>query len=178
MVTAELYERQLAALVPPGEAFPTSPESLWRKLLRAIGQGLARVHLRTLTLIEEGDTRTTTELLTDWERVLDIPGPCTSLASTIQRRREVATQKLTSVGGASPNYWLGKALEIGGYVVTITEPKPHVWQVNAPVALATFARTSEAVIGDPLVAYGAPELGCFFEHFKPAHTDVVLSFTL
>jgi uncharacterized protein YmfQ (DUF2313 family) len=175
-VTGELYERQLAALAPPGEAWPQSPTSLWRKLLRGLGEGLARVHLRALSLIEEADTRTTTELLTDWERVLDIPGPCSSLADTVQRRREVATQKLTSIGGASLDYWEGKAFDVGGFVVTITEPKPHTWQVEAPAELATYFTAGHGVAGDPLASYGVDELGCFFEHFKPAHTLVLFDF--
>lgn len=176
MIDADLYERQLASLTPQGEIFPTSTTSLWRKLLRGLGASLARVHMRVLDLIEEADTRTTTELLTDWERVLDIPGPCDSLAETIQRRREVATQKLTSVGGASIEYWEAKALEVGDYVVTIEEPYPHHWIVSAGAELATYARVGQSVVGDPLVAYGAPELGCFFDHFKPAHTTVEFDF--
>lgn len=176
MIDADLYQRHFSALTPPGEALPQSLTSLWQKLLRAMGAGLARVHLRTLDLIEEADTRTTNELLTDWERVLDIPGPCDELAETVQRRREVATQKLTSVGGASLEYWEQKALEVGEYVVTITEPRPHHWVVDAAADLATYFRAGQAVAGDPLVAYGAPELGCFFDHFKPAHTTVEFDF--
>lgn len=178
MATAEIYERQLAALAPPGEAFPTSATSTWRKLLRALGAALARVHLRALSLIDEADTRTTTELLEDWERVLDIPGPCLSLASTIQRRREVATQKLTAVGGASLAYLEGKALEVGGYVVTIAEPSPNAWEINAGADLVTYFRPGLSTVGEPLAAFGAPELGCFFEQIKPAHTSLSINFTL
>ncbi len=172
---AEEYANQLEALLPPGLAWPRSRTSTLRKLLLGLAASLARVHNRVLDLLNEADTRTTTELLTDWERVLDIPGPCDSLAATVQRRREVATQKLTTVGGSSIDYFVDLAAEFG-ITITITEPKPYVWQVNAPAELATFFRSGEGVAGDPLATYESGEMSCLIDLFKPAHTTVLFDF--
>ena len=63
-ISAGDYERQLLALRPPGPAWANDDP-----LLSGLAVGLARVHNRALDLIEEGDPRTTYEMLPAWEFV-------------------------------------------------------------------------------------------------------------
>lgn len=83
-LSAAAYARQMKALLPPGKVW-RMVESVLADFFLACGQELARVDARADSLLEESDPRTTTELLPDFERELDI----TASGTLAERRARV-----------------------------------------------------------------------------------------
>lgn len=70
--TATAYARQLRKLLPPGRLWRTDLSSYIMRVFLAIGDELSRISGRAIDMIAEADPRTTSELLTDFERALDL----------------------------------------------------------------------------------------------------------
>lgn len=192
-LTPDQYRNQLGALTPPGQALPDQTESEWQKLLTALADEYARVDGRLHDLVQEGNPESTTELLPDWERLLDLPGPCDTLPETIQERRLAAHGKLIRVGGASPTYFIELAASLG-YKITITEYRPfragfsaagdsltneewlHHWMVNAEETAVVEFSAGQSAAGEPVRSWGEDQLECPVEQLKPAHTVVNFSY--
>lgn len=88
--TAAAYARMQKALLPPGRLWRLTPTSVLSAILLAAGDELERVSGRARDLVEEADPRTTTELITDWERMLNL-----AAAATIEERRALVVALLT-----------------------------------------------------------------------------------
>jgi uncharacterized protein YmfQ (DUF2313 family) len=191
-LTAAEYLAQLQALLPPGAAWRRDAGSALTEFLAALAEELARIDQRVDALLDEADPRTTTELLTDWERVAGLPDACTGPLPTLAQRRAALVARLTSIGGQSRAYFIALAASLG-YTVTITEYRPYhvnshvndplnselwtfVWQVNA--ALNTVRRfTVNAGVNEPLAAWGNELLECVIRRFAPAHTKVLFAYS-
>lgn len=189
------YLNQLQALLPPGPAWPRDADAPLTRLLDALSVELARVDGQAWRLVEEADPRTTAELFLDWERVAALPDPCAEAfggEQTMSQRRAALVGRLTTLGGQSPAYFIGVAAAIG-YAITITEfPRFTVnsavseaiyggawnfaWQVNAALNTVTTFNV-KSTVADPLAAWGNALLECVIERLKPAHTDVLFSYT-
>lgn len=192
-LTPDQYRELLAALTVRGQALPTEPDSNWQLLLHALAEEYARLDGRLHDLVKEGNPESANELLTDWERLLDLPGPCDTLPETIQERRLAAHGKLIRVGGASPAYFIELAESLG-YDVTITEYRPfragfstagdsltnegwlHHWMVEAAETAVVNFSAGQSVAGEPVRSWGEDQLECPIEHLKPAHTVVNFSY--
>lgn len=192
-MTADDYTQQLQALLPEGAAWPRDADAVLTKLLAGLAEELARVDSRAEDLLRESDPRRTAELLTDWERVVALPGPCDALAPTLQERRNQLVAKLTSIGGQSRAYFIGLAAALG-YEITIIEFNPfragfshagdfltndtwlHWWMVNAPATTVVHFRAGESAAGEPLASWGEERLECPIRDQKPAHTGVAFSY--
>lgn len=179
----------LASLLPPGRAFPLFIGSEFMKLLSAFGAELDRLELRARDLREEADPRTTSEMLPDWERVLEI-----AAAGSFTQRERTAAALLAMRGGQSAAYLVRVARAIG-YNATVTEypdfepppllgqelteeQKKFCFQVTVQDA-STFSFTVGMKIGQPLRIYGVDsvDLKTMIAALKPAHTHAVLAFT-
>ncbi|MEM7308916.1 MAG: putative phage tail protein [Planctomycetota bacterium] len=185
----ERYADQSAALLPPGAAWTRAKGTVMRKLLEGLAALPAQVHARGADLVDEADAGSTTELLEDWERVLDLPKPCGELEPTAEFRRNAVLAKLTGVGGQTPSFFVEFAASLG-YPITIEEPKParvgvshigdllwgsdfaHGWIVHAPEYLPRFFRAGEGQAGEPIVAHGNELLECYLDAASPAHSTV------
>ena len=100
--TADDYKPTLRSLLPRGKAWNFDLESNFLKLVFSFAVEMARVSNRALELITQVDPRTTTELLSDWERVLGLPDTCQGvLPASIEERRQDVISRLTMVGGQS-----------------------------------------------------------------------------
>lgn len=97
---------QLFALQPPGQALPTTTDSVWGRLLDGLSLEYDRVEIRSGELVRESDPRQSVELLPDWERVCGLPGPCPiAWDSTLQARRIAVVAQLTGAGGQRIAYF-------------------------------------------------------------------------
>jgi len=186
------YVQQLQGLLPPGPAWPRDLESLVTKLLTAFAAEYARVDQRIEDLLNEADPRTTTQLLSDWERVAGLPDVCTGPLDSIAARRDALVARLTNLGGQSRQYYIDLAAALG-YEITITEFRPFtvnsgvndplcsqewrfVWQVNA--AQDTVRRfTVNSGVDEALASWGNALLECAISRLKPAHTLVQFAYT-
>lgn len=186
------YTRELMALLPPGAAWQVEAGTFLRALLEGIATELARVDARSGDLVDEWDPRTTSEMLTDWERILGLPDGCTDQTSSIALRRAAVVARVAGIGGQTAAYFIKLAAAMG-YTITITEFRPfrvnsavndplcgtawaYAWQVNAP--LNTVRRMSVlGPVNEPLASWSNGVLECVLTRLKPAHTHVLFSYT-
>lgn len=187
------YRDALAALLPTGGAWPRDPASSLMLLLSSLAAEFERVDLRAAQLLLETDPATTTELLSDQERVVGLPDPCVTLAQTIAERRLALEGRLTSVGGQSRRFFIDLATRLG-YSVTIDEfasagaataagisftgdQWAHIWRVNVPTTVAVVPfRAGAGAAGEPLRAWSNEVIECQFNRLKPAHTQVLFAY--
>jgi uncharacterized protein YmfQ (DUF2313 family) len=185
-MTSDDYLRALLQLLPPGKAYSRSLQGVLAKTLNAMADELARVDKRADDLIEEADPRTINEMLTDWERVLDLDAE-----GAVVKRRLVVTSKLTEIGGQSRKYFIQLAAGLG-FTITITEFRPYtclspidqniygedvrfVWRVNAP-EVTILTATCQSPCTEPLNAWGNDILESAITKRKPAHTAVIFGY--
>ena len=178
MTTPARYRDLLRKLLPPGRLWEAAPGSDLYKLLHAFGDEFSRLDGRIRALLEERDPRTTTEMITDWERFLGLPGNCGSLSGTLAQRRLDAHSRLLSVGGQSEAYFISLAAALG-ITTTISYPAPFTWAVdNAGVIGITLFRAGRQRAGDRLRGWNmSGNLVCLFDEKKPKHTIVLYYFT-
>lgn len=183
----EDYAYLLTGLLPPGPAFNSGKNTLFSKMLLALGAEAARVHNRALALIEEADPRTTYELLDKWEAVAGLPDPCTVQAPGINERRARLLARITEQGGQSRAYFISLAAQYG-FTITITEFFPfragmragsrcgdkwaYAWYVNSP-ATPVNRFTAGSTAGEPLASWGNAILECVIGRAAPAHTKPI-----
>jgi len=184
---AELLKR----LLPPS-SYDSNGPSLDVELT-ADGQALDLAMSRADHVLTEADPRTTSELLSDWERVLGLPDACAPLSATVQERRNAVVARLTSIGGQRAAYYIGLAKPLG-YAVTISDYRPfragrscagdeltnepwiHWWMVRAPETTTFDFKAGVSCAGEPVRSWGAAPLECLIKRFKPAHTDVIFAY--
>lgn len=187
------YRDALAALLPHGAAWPRDLDSTLMMFVASLAQEFARVDMRAAQLLAETDPAATTELLSDWERVVGLPDPCVTLVQTIAQRRQALEGRMTAVGGQSRRFFTELAARLG-YSITIDEFSSaaaataagitysgdewaHTWRVNVPtpVSIAYF-RAGSGAAGEPLRAWSNEVLECQFNRYKPAHTRVLFAY--
>lgn len=192
--TAGNYKELLKSLMPPGDAFPRDPGTHMDDLLMALAEEWARIDARGEALIVDALPSTTSEMLSDWERVAGLPDKCAgTLETTMQGRRNVLVTKLTSNGGQSKAYFQAVAKALG-YEVTITEFRPfraglsqagdpltngpwiYTWRINATETTIIDFRAGLSAAGEPLRTWGNDTLECKINQLKPAHTVVLFGY--
>jgi len=191
-MNAVAYLSQLIQLLPSGSAWVAETGSVLRGLLHAGAEMLADVHRRATDLLDEADPRTAFELLPEWEKEVGLPGKCSASADTIRERQAMVHAKWISRGGQSRPYFINLAKALG-YVITITEFTPFtcedtcedavtdegwvfVWQTNA-AATTIINSTCESSCEDPLRDWGNTILECVITEDKPAHTQVIFTYS-
>ena len=184
------YLRLLQALLPKGRAWNRDDGSMLTEVLQAQADELARVDGRSDVLLNERDTRLTSELLIEHETDLGLPDTCSTEGETIQERRRAAHAKLIALGQQNPAYFIELALAFG-WTITITEYTPFwcgvggsgepcgdqetifYWKVSIAYGsgdiIYFLCDSSES--GDP-ISYipGTESLVCLLSKYKPAHT--------
>jgi uncharacterized protein YmfQ (DUF2313 family) len=195
VMSAEAYGRQLGQLLPPGAAWTQEPESNLQRLLRALGESLARAHQRSDDLFRETDPRQTYELLDRWEAALGLPDACSLEGSqTVGERVQAVVAKIASLGGQSRPYFIALAAAFGYPAVTITEYQARrygrarmgelyggegweeVWQLNLPEQQVTSRHYGQSAYGEPYQIWGDTRLECIVSRDKPAGSIVLFSY--
>lgn len=176
-------------LRPHGDIWTQNPNSVSRQLFMALGTELARVTGRGVDMIREADPRTTVELLADWERILNVPGPCDNLEPTVLLRQFAITAKLTQKRGTSRQHFIDLASDLG-FEISIEEYLPFeagvgtvgqqltgadwvfAWKVHKPVESGQFFSAGVGQAGEALLELSQGTLECYLGQAKPAHTYV------
>lgn len=194
MPTDADYLEQLKTLLPPGQAFPREAGTTLHDLLDGMAIELKRADGRGELLPIEANPATTSEMLSDWERVAGLPDKCSGvLEETIQGRRNALLTKLTSTGGQSAAYFIEVAAALG-YSVTIETFQPFrvgrsrvgdsltngpwafTWLVRAPEVSVTSFRVGRSAVGERLRTWGNDTLECKLNQLKPAHTIAIFAY--
>ena len=189
----ERYKTMLQNLLPQGLAWPREQQTNMDDFLLSLAGEPERVDGRVQDMLTEAYPLTTSELLTDWERVTGLPEECEGLGETVQIRREAVHTKLSSIGGQSPGFYIDTAANLG-FTITITEFRPFVagddagdsvygddwayaWQVNAPEETVRYFDAGSGSAGEPLATWGNELLECVINRLKPAHTIVIFAYS-
>lgn len=194
MRSAESYLEELQALLPSGFAWSRAPGAVITRVVARYAEELARAEAQAWQLLEEADPRTTLAMLTDWERALALPEPCTVEAVTIAERRFAATFKWTLKGAQSPDFYIALVQYLTGVTITIEEfvlsvagglvaglpvgpdEQVFIWVVTLPENSLVLFRAGENVAGERLGDYREGIVECLLRARKPSHTEVVFSY--
>lgn len=189
---AEEFRDMMLAMLPKGAAWPTDANSNWGRLFHGIAEEFARIDARNEQLLREMDSRSVSELMSEWEDDLGLPGPCVTEAQTLAQRRNALIAKFRYHGRQDKQFFIDVAAELG-YTITITEydqahpgPQPDyngiplsgdawnfVWQINAANSNASL-RTYGDEYPAPYTAFGNELLECTMRSL--VHTHRVLFF--
>lgn len=110
---AQDYVTVLLQLLPNGFAWAIKQDPFFLALLRGLSREAARVEGRAIDLIAEADPRTTTELLSDWERVYALPEKCGTPPATIEGRRAALHAKMSARSVGNVPFFLELAANLG-----------------------------------------------------------------
>ena len=119
--TAEHYAEQLQALLPPGPAWDPERVPEVQQLIAGLSHEFARIDGRAFDLLNEMDPATVSELVPDWERVMNLPDPCLGLKPLFEDRRMSVRQRLVAVGGQNAAFYVGIAVSQGYPDASVTE---------------------------------------------------------
>lgn len=194
-VSQAAWLASLQALLPPGRAFTREPDSLLSKLLGAIAAMLLAAQLKLEDLLDQADPRRATSMLADWERLLALPDHCTPAGQQLADRQRAAYQRLVEQGGQSNPYFIRMAELLGEPGVSISEFRRFTcnsncndalygpgdvfaWRVNIPhPALNARLFNCNSPCDAALQEYTPSPIECALTKRKPAHTNVIFSYT-
>lgn len=187
MRTIEQYRSLILNLLPRGLAWARERGFNMRDMIDAIAEEFYRIDLRADQALLEGDPRTTTEMLEEWEAMVGIPDECAPPALTLERRRADVIARLTMRGSLNKQFYIDFAAYLG-YTITIDEYRQfqvgfssagdpltngdwvYAFLVHAPVETIKYFSTGISQVGDPLANWGNAFLECSIHKRKPAHT--------
>jgi uncharacterized protein YmfQ (DUF2313 family) len=195
------WQAALRSLFPRGKAWDAKEDSASNisKLINALGQEACRLEVRAFDLLNEIDPRITNQLLTDWERLLNLPDECEPEPEnlTAEQRRQRIVQVLTTSGGQNKQFFINLAANFG-IAISVTDvtdqppfrvgrsrvgdrltngPWTFAFVISAPFENATRFRVGISRVGQRLVDVSNPTLECLINKHKPAHTIAILTFT-
>lgn len=173
-MTSSQYIRMLKGLFPRGRAWNTNTTSIWHKMLDAMAAELVRIDGRADDLLNEADPSTATELLTEWERIVQLPDHVqTALSGTLAQRRLDVLRKLTLRGGQSRQFFIDMAAAFG-YTVRIEEPAQfRVGRNRCGDRLYGEGWLHYFFIWSTVFTVGNTTLESVVGNAKPAHTEVL-----
>ena len=193
--TAEDYLAQFQRLLPRGRVWHRGWGLLQDADLLTLMPLWARLNGRLGDLIADIFPCSTSGLLPEWEETLGLPDPCTGPLPSTPQRVAAVCGKFSARGGSSKEYFVALAASLG-FEIQIEEYYPftasrsragdpvydekwaYAWKVIATPTQVLYFHASENTAGDPLATWGNKVLECMFEALKPAHTEIVFSYTL
>jgi len=193
-LTVDDYRAQLAALAPPGMAWPTDPESRWQKLLAGLAQEFARVDSRAGQLLIEADPRQALYLFDEWEASYGLPGDCAPADQSQADRVVALIGRIIGQGGMRAADYIALAEGLGYPGTKIIEPREatvevetatghtgavigddmngqdweSTWTAQIPNGVVRESVIDEAIIGDPLRSWGDELVECALRGARPA----------
>lgn len=193
--TAEQYQEQLRSLLPAGPAWDPEQVPEIQQILLGIAQELARVDARAVDLLNEVDPVTVSELVPDWERVMNLPDPCLGPKPLFDDRRLAVRRRLLAVGDQSIGYFIDIARSQGYPNASVTELQTprmgrarfgkarfgtwqaqFMWTLNTGGRLLLGRRFGASYWGERFGANPGSALECLINRTAPAHTLVHINY--
>jgi uncharacterized protein YmfQ (DUF2313 family) len=188
------YKNMILDLLPNGEAWNKSSDSNLSKLSSGLAWVFERLHQRMQDLVSESDPRLTSEMLGEWEKMVNLPDNCTPGDRTSIERKAQILQRLTFQGGQSAQYYEGLIRSLGfeaeiiehdafragksraGDALTNNSSWRHTWTVKIPGSFSYKFRAGIGRAGEPLEVTRNSTVECIVNRLRPAHTRVIFSF--
>ncbi len=183
------YQAQLRALLPLGPAWDPELVPELETILSGVSRELARIDARAFDLINEMDPAGVSELVPDWERVMNLPDPCLGENPAFEDRRLAVRQRLIAVGGQSRAYFIDIAIRQGYPSARITERRAprfgrsrfgaahfgtwaaqFMWTLNSGPRRRLGRRFGASYWGERFGANPSGALECVIRRSAPAHT--------
>lgn len=187
--TAADYHDQLRALLPPGPAWDAELVPEIDAYLRGVAPELERIGDRAYALLSEADPATLHELVPDFERVMQLPDPCLGLSPTFEDRKIAVRQRLVSLGGQTPAFYVQIATSQGYPGATVVEHRAprfgrsrfgaayfgtwaaqFMWTLYTGPRLSVGRRFGVSYWGERFGLSPAAALECLIRRAAPAHT--------
>ena len=125
--TAEQYKQQLRALLPHGPAWDPELVPEVELVLEGVSREFARVEARAAAALNEMDAAGVSELVPDWEQVMNLPDSCLGVNPSFEDRRLAVQQRLVAVGSQTIAYFISLAAGQGYPNATVTEHRAPRW---------------------------------------------------
>ncbi len=173
--TVAEYLEALQALLPEGPAWTREPANL-TELLHALAVEPARVDQRVRDLLEESDSRTATELLDEYFREAQLPGPCDAPV-TLKEKREYLHAHRLGFGDPNQQFWIDllEALTLTGVVLTNRHlPFTAGSVVGSPLSNDEWQFTFALVHDSGGAALNA-RAACKVAQIAPLHTQAIVA---
>ncbi len=177
LMSVDSYKSLLASFFPAGAAWNLLNDFYLKKLSDGFANEMERIDNRAIDLINDHDPRTTTESLTDYERLLALPEKGQALGTTNEIRQNDVVSKLTNFGGQSKNYFIYLAERIG-ITITIIEyvvPKCARVRCGDRLTAGAWAFAFKIIPSDVLSSENLDRLRKLINRYKPAHTIAIFT---
>jgi uncharacterized protein YmfQ (DUF2313 family) len=190
------YAAQFMNLLPRGPAWDNVDVGLFRELIYGIVAEFARISDKICVLENETFPLNTTQLLTDWERVLGLPDDCSAdIAQSRSERRAAVAARVATIAEPTPAFFVGLAADFG-YSIEVIEFFParagrarvgdrisapgneFTWTILIPGNYTQSRRAivGDTQIGDRIATWGDGSLECLMRQYKPAHTTLLFQY--
>ncbi|MBI6854200.1 DUF2313 domain-containing protein [Pseudomonas cichorii] len=193
--TASQYAEQLQALLPSGPAWDPERVPELQQVITGLSQEFARIDGRAFALLNEMDPASVSELVPDWERVMNLPDPCLGLSPLFEDRRLSVRQRLVAVGGQNPAFYVDIAISLGYPNASVTEyraprmgrsrfGKAHfgtwnaqfMWVLNTGGRRRLGRRFGASYWGERFGVNPGTAIECLIRRAAPAHTAEFVNF--
>lgn len=193
--TAEQYADQLRALLPTGPAWDPERVPEVSQVMDRLARELARIDARAFDLLNEMDPNTVSELVPDWEAVMNLPDPCLGLKPSFEDRRLSVRQRLVAVGGQTPAFYVAIAVGQGYPNATVTEYRAarmgrsrfgvahfgtwavqFMWRLNTGGRQRLGRRFGASQWGERFGVNPGTAIECLIRRAAPAHTVEHINF--
>lgn len=182
------YVEHLQALLPRGRAWTRDPDAVLTSLLRGLAHVLAALDFRAVQLLDEVNPARTTNLLSDWERVLGLPDDCSEADAALPARRAAVLEKLVAQPDLNPRTYIDLAASFG-LTITVDENDQaraarisgldasggkhvFVWWVTISADSSRFFSVISNVTRPLLDFEVNAEFVCRLRNLVPAHTHL------
>lgn len=166
----------MSDLLPVGWVWPRDPEAVQQRTIAGLAPEFARIYTRDCDLLAESDPCMALETITDWERVLGLPDPCTGLLETLQQRRAMICAKIALYGRATL-VSIEDYLRTLGFDVEINEgPGRFDFQIWVAAETPVWFRAGQSTCNERIRTWGNIMLECGIEYVKPGHTRPILNY--
>jgi len=193
--TAGQYQEQLIALLPSGPAWDLEALPQLRTVLDGIAEELARIDARAFDLQNEMDPVNVSELVPEWERVMQLPDPCLGATPLYDDRRLAVRRRLLAVGNQRAAYYIEIARTQGYPNASVTEYRAprmgrsrfgsvhfgtwrahFMWTLNTGGRQLLGRRFGASYWGERFGANPGSALECLIHRSAPAHTQVHINY--
>lgn len=195
MRTAAQYRQQLVDLLPSGPAWDLETVPELSQVLSGIAEELSRVDARAWALQNEMDPASVSELVPEWEKVMQLPDPCLGLSPLYDDRRLAVRRRLLAVGNQRAAYYIDIARSQGYPDASVTELRAprmgrarfgaahfgtwrahFMWTLNTGGRQHLGRRFGASYWGERFGADPGSALECLIHRSAPAHTQVNINY--
>ena len=169
-LSLDFYKSQIVKLLPVGRAWEGSNMAA---LVASFANEIKRACDGVDNVIVDAIPDTTTECITDWERICGLPDVGNSLSATIDGRRQDIISRLRATGGQDKLYFIGVAAGLGRTITISDGTRPFCAGSFAGELLYGTAWVYVFTVHVTDTGVSDARLEYLINKLKPAHTIAI-----